>query len=347
MFNKQLYNTPYHEVDLSQYKFLVTGGAGFIGSNLTEYLLRYNAKKVRVLDNLSNGYYNNIKDFFSLPNFEFIEGDIRDFATCQRAVKDMDFISHQAALGSVPRSISDPITSNEVNVSGFLNMLVAAKDSPSLKQMVYAASSSTYGDSPTLPKVEGNEGNPLSPYAVTKLVNELYAEVFSRVYRLHTIGLRYFNIFGPKQNPNNPYAAVIPIFCKHFIEGITPNINGDGITSRDFTFVENAVQANIRTMLYGLENQSTSCTPSVTAVEGPAHQVFNVACGDQVSLNEMVSMLQEISGKDIQASYGPERAGDVKHSKASIEKLENFCGYKPKVRFRQGLEVVYKWYKEN
>jgi UDP-N-acetylglucosamine 4-epimerase len=356
MFNPQLYNTPYHKIDLSKYSFLVTGGAGFIGSNLVEYLLRFNAGHVRVLDNLSNGYFENIKDFLELPNFEFIEGDIRDLETCKRAVEGMDFISHQAALGSVPRSISDPITSNEVNISGFLNMLVAAKDSPTLKQMVYAASSSTYGDSPTLPKVEGNEGNPLSPYAVTKLVNELYADVFSRVYGFHTIGLRYFNIFGPKQNPNNPYAAVIPIFCKHFIDGTQPTINGDGETSRDFTFVENAVQANVKTMLIGESLEESSINPSKPPLNSPKpllnpskpsqHQVFNVACGDQITLNEMVALLREISGKDIQAKYGPERQGDVRHSKASIEKLEKFCGYAPKFRFREGLEIVYEWYED-
>ena len=250
MFNSQLYITPYHDINLSNYSFLITGGAGFIGSNLVEYLLKYNAGHVRVLDNLSNGYFENIKDFMELPNFEFIEGDIRDLETCRKAADGIDFISHQAALGSVPRSISDPFTSNEVNVSGFLNILIAARDSSKLKMMVYAASSSTYGDSPNLPKIEGIEGNPLSPYAVTKLVNELYADVFSRVYSFHTIGLRYFNIFGPKQNPNNPYAAVIPIFCKNFINKKSPTINGDGNTSRDFTFIENAVQANIKAMLY-------------------------------------------------------------------------------------------------
>jgi UDP-N-acetylglucosamine 4-epimerase len=212
MFNEDLYKEPYHKVDLSEFKFLVTGGAGFIGSNLVEYLLKYGAGHVRVLDNLSNGYYENIKDFVGLPNFEFIEGDIRDLETCKKALLGMNYVSHQAALGSVPRSIADPITSNEVNVSGFLNILIAAKESSTLKQMVYAASSSTYGDSAKLPKIEGNEGRPLSPYAVTKLVNELYADVFSRVYNFHSIGLRYFNIFGPKQNQNNPYAAVIPIF---------------------------------------------------------------------------------------------------------------------------------------
>jgi len=240
MFNKQLYNTNYHQIDLSKYSFLITGGAGFIGSNLVEYLLKFNAGKVKVLDNLSNGYFDNIKDFMLLPNFEFIEGDIRNFNTCKKAVEGVDFISHQAALGSVPRSISDPITSNDVNVSGFLNILTAAKESSTLKRLVYAASSSTYGDSSALPKVEGHEGNPLSPYAVSKLVNELYADVYSKVYGFHTIGLRYFNIFGPKQNPNNPYAAVIPIFCQAFIDGRSPLINGDGETSRDFTFVENA-----------------------------------------------------------------------------------------------------------
>jgi UDP-N-acetylglucosamine/UDP-N-acetylgalactosamine 4-epimerase len=354
MFNEKLYNTPYHSIDLSQYKFLVTGGAGFIGSNIVEYLLRFGAGYVRVLDNLSNGYFENIKEFMALPNFEFIEGDICDLETCKIAVDGMDFISHQAALGSVPRSINDPITSNEVNVTGFLNMLVTAKDSPTLKQMVYAASSSTYGDSPTLPKVEGNEGNPLSPYAVTKLVNELYADVFSRVYGLHTIGLRYFNIFGPKQNPNNPYAAVIPIFCKHFIDGTTPTINGDGMTSRDFTFVENAVQANVRAMVatltftktlteQGLDCTSSSALRSVLS----SHEVFNVACGDQISLNEMVAMLCDITGKSIEPYYGHERPGDVRHSKASIEKLEQFCGYVPKFRFKEGLDIVYNWYIEN
>ncbi len=335
MFNKQLYNTPYHQVDLAKYSFLVTGGAGFIGSNLVEYLLRYNAGYVRVLDNLSNGYYENIQDFIGLPNFEFLEGDIRNLETCKKAVEGVNFISHQAALGSVPRSIADPVTSNEVNISGFLNMLVAAKDSPSLKQLVYAASSSTYGDSPILPKVEGNEGNPLSPYAVTKLVNELYADIFSRVYGFHAIGLRYFNIFGPKQNPNNPYAAVIPIFCKHFIEGTTVTINGDGNTSRDFTFVENAVQANILALLNKLSAPLAN------------HEVFNVACGDQISLNQLVSLLKNFSGKSIDVKYGPQRDGDVQHSLASIEKLNSFCGYLPNYIFKDGLEIVYNWYNKN
>jgi UDP-N-acetylglucosamine 4-epimerase len=309
MFNDKLYNTPYHEIDLSEYSFLITGGAGFIGSNLVEYLLKFNAGHVRIIDNLSNGYFDNIKDFLELANFEFIEGDIRDLETCRKAVNGIDFISHQAALGSVPRSISDPITSNEVNINGFLNILVAARDSSRLKKMVYAASSSTYGDSPIMPKVEGNEGNPLSPYAVTKLVNELYSDVFSRVYSFHTIGLRYFNIFGPKQNPNNPYAAVIPIFCKNFLDSKSPTINGDGNTSRDFTFIENAVQANIKAML--------------------------------------CSKLQFESGKDINANYVPERIGDVKHSKASINKIARLLNYFPEFKFKDGLAITYNWYKEN
>lgn len=326
-----LYQTPYHKKDLSSYAFLITGGAGFIGSNLVEYLIKYNAGKVRVLDNLSNGYFENIEPYLELPNFEFIEGDIRDLETCKKVVEGIDFVSHQAALGSVPRSIADPITSNEVNISGFLNMLVTVKDNTNVKRMVYAASSSTYGDSKALPKVEGVEGKPLSPYAVTKAVNEMYADVFSKVYDVHTIGLRYFNIFGPKQNPNNPYAAVIPIFCKAFLDGTSPTINGDGITSRDFTFVENAVQANILGML----NEEIS-----------THEVFNVACGEQISLNEMIEQLKVISGKEINANYGPERKGDVKHSKASIDKIKNQLGYKPKFKFSDGFPLVYEWYKD-
>jgi UDP-N-acetylglucosamine 4-epimerase len=341
MFNKNLYQSPYHDRDISNNKFLITGGAGFIGSNLVEYLLKYNAGHVRVLDNLSNGYLENIEAFLSLPNFEFIEGDIRDLQTCQRAVEGMEFISHQAALGSVPRSIKDPITTNDVNISGFLNMLLVAKDSPGCKRLVYAASSSTYGDSAALPKVEGQEGKPLSPYAVTKAVNEYYADVFSRVYGFHTIGLRYFNVFGPKQNANNAYAAVIPIFCKHYMEGTSPTINGDGLTSRDFTFVENVVQANIKTLLYGTSTLGNEQEALL------AHEVFNVACGDQISLNEMTAMLKEISGKSIDPKYGPERAGDVRHSKASVEKLNKIFNYVPQVRFREGLKIVYDWYKQH
>lgn len=332
MFNNHLYKNPFHLMDISNDSFLVTGGAGFIGSNLVEYLLKYDAGKVRVLDNLSNGYFKNIEKFLSCSNFEFIEGDIRNIDTCKYAVDGINYISHQAALGSVPRSILDPSTSNEVNISGFLNMLIVAKESESLKKMVYAASSSTYGDSPILPKIEGNEGNPLSPYAVTKLVNELYADVFSKVYGLNTIGLRYFNIYGPNQNPNNPYAAVIPLFCKSFIDGTEPTIFGDGNTSRDFTFVENAIQANIKALF---------------DVKIEKHEVMNVACGDQISLNELVEILQELSGLNILAKYTSERKGDVKHSKASINKIEKLINYYPEIKFKEGIKITFDWYKQN
>ena len=294
MFNPDLYNTRYHSFDLSSYQFLITGGAGFIGSNIVEYLLKYGAGRVRVLDNLSNGYESNIELFRSHNAFEFTKGDIRDLDTCRKAVDGMDFVIHQAALGSVPRSINDPINTNSVNISGFLNMLVSAKDSNCLKRFVYAASSSTYGDSIHLPKKEGEEGKPLSPYSVTKAVNETYADVFSKVYGFHSIGLRYFNVFGPKQNPNNPYAAVIPIFCKHFIDGSQPTINGDGLTSRDFTFVENAVQANIRALQLGL---SLNGSVNTKVKELKQHHVFNTACGEQTTLLEMIDFLKEITGK--------------------------------------------------
>ena len=332
LFNDNLYNNKYHDVDISSSSFLITGGAGFIGSNIVEYLLKYNAGKVRVLDNLSNGYFDNIKDFTSLSNFEFIEGDIRSIETCYEAIKNIDYVSHQAALGSVPRSISDPLLSNDVNVNGFLNIITSVKDSQNVKRLVYAASSSTYGDSKQLPKIEGNEGKVLSPYAVTKLVNELYADVYFKVFGIKSIGLRYFNVFGPKQNPNNPYAAVIPIFCKHFIKNTNPTIFGDGQTSRDFTFVENVVQANIKSLLYAnLEK----------------HEIFNVACEDQISLLDMVNHLNEISGKNINPIFKEERKGDVKHSKASIEKISKYIGYSPQIFFREGIEFVYDWYKKN
>lgn len=327
-----LYSSKYHNGDLSACTFLITGGAGFIGSNLAQYLINHGAGLVRVFDNLSNGYYSNIKEFIGLKNFEFIEGDIRDIEACKSALEGIEYVSHQAALGSVPRSIADPLTTNDVNISGFLNILSAVKDTPTVKRMAYAASSSTYGDSTILPKVEGEEGDPLSPYAVTKAVNEMYADVFSKVYGCHTIGLRYFNIFGPKQNPDNPYAAVIPIFCKAFRDGKQPVINGDGKTSRDFTFVANAVQANVKSMLYEGLNQ---------------HEVFNVACGSQIDLNGVIELLQKTTGKELNPIYQQERKGDVKHSLASIEKIKNTIGYECEYSFEQGLELVYNWYLEN
>lgn len=327
-----MYESQYHPTDLSNKSFLITGGAGFIGSNIVEYLLKYGAAKVRVLDDLSNGYYENIKEFESNPAFEFIKGDIRDFETCQKAVEGIDYVSHQAALGSVPRSIKDPINTNSVNIDGFLNMLTAVKDNGKVKRMVYAASSSSYGDSKQLPKVEGNEGNPLSPYAVTKWVNELYANVYSKVYGLHTVGLRYFNVFGPRQSPDNPYAAVIPLFMKAALEGNAPTINGDGETSRDFTFVENAVQANIKAMLN---------TPQLTQ-----HEAVNIAVGDRTTLNQLWEGIADAAGSTLKPHYGPERAGDIKHSLADISKANKLMGYEPKYKIKQGLAIAYAWYKE-
>ena len=311
---------------------LITGGAGFIGSNLVEYFLEDDrVGLVRVLDNLSNGYIENIQEFFGHPRFEFIEGDIRDLDICMKAMEGIHKVSHQAALGSVPRSIENPMMSNEVNVGGTVNVLYAAKES-GVERVVLAFSSSTYGDHPGLPKKEGVEGKPLSPYAVTKAAVEQYADVFGNTYGLNWVGLRYFNIFGPKQNPDNPYAAVIPIFAKAFLNDSSITVNGDGETSRDFTFVANAVQANDRALF--------------TENEEVLNQIYNTACGDQVTLNEMVEMLKEISGKDINVTYGPERAGDVRHSRADISKITNLLEYSPEVRFRQGLEEVYQWYSQ-
>ncbi|MCP2044252.1 SDR family oxidoreductase [Pontibacter sp. HSC-36F09] len=325
-----MYNTPYHTADLSQSTFLVTGGAGFIGSNIVEYLLKYGAKKVRVLDNFSTGSHANIEEFKSNPAFELLEGDIRDPETCKRALEGMHYVSHQAALGSVPRSINDPITSNDVNISGFLNMLIAARDRD-VRRMVYAASSSTYGDHPGLPKVEDQMGNPLSPYAVTKYVNELYASVFSKTYDFHTVGLRYFNVFGPKQNPKGPYAAVIPLFIEAALKNKTPYINGDGETSRDFTFVENAVQANIKALLSeGIDK----------------HEVVNVAFGERTTLNQLWNRITEIAGIELTPEYREERKGDVRHSLADISKAHALFGYTPAYSVPDGLYLAYQWYND-
>ncbi len=311
-------------------KIIVTGGAGFIGSNLVEALLNdERVSAVRVIDNLSNGYYENIKEFETHPKFEFFKEDIRDYDKMVELTAGFDAITHQAALGSVPRSIENPMVSTQVNIDGTVNILHAAVKN-NIDRVILACSSSTYGDSKELPKVEERIGKPLSPYAVTKYAIEQFADVFYKTYGLNYVGLRYFNVFGPKQNPNNPYAAVIPIFCKAFIENRAPHIHGDGITSRDFTFVENAVQANILALF--------------TEDSKALNQIYNMACGEQTSLNEMVEMLNEITGKSIVPSYGPERAGDVKHSKASIDKICGHLGYDPKVKFRQGLETVYHWY---
>nr|WP_250434134.1 SDR family oxidoreductase [Hanstruepera flava] len=314
---------------IKEYSYLITGGAGFIGSNLVAYLLKNNAKKVRVLDNFSNGYRENLSEFMNRPNFELMEGDIRDLDTCKQAMAGMDYVSHQAALGSVPRSINDPATTNAVNISGFLNMMIALKDSDTVKRMVYAASSSTYGDSLSLPKVEDTIGKPLSPYAVTKFVNELYADVFGKTYGTDVIGLRYFNVFGPKQSPNGAYAAVIPLFMQALSDNVPPKINGDGEQTRDFTYVDNAVQANIK---------------SFFADNTASNQVFNVACGERISVNYLWESLQLAAGSDLKAVYGPPRQGDVRDSLADISKAEGLLGYQPEVSVREGLKLTWDWF---
>lgn len=319
-------------MQISNYSFLVTGGAGFIGSNLVAYLLKHQAKKVRVLDNFSNGYRENLTEFMSHPAFELIEGDIRDLATCQQAMLDMDYVSHQAALGSVPRSINDPATTNAVNITGFLNMMIALKDNPNVKRMVYAASSSTYGDSKTLPKVEDNIGKPLSPYAVTKYVNELYADVFGKTYGTDVIGLRYFNVFGPKQSPNGAYAAVIPLFMQALKDGKSPKINGDGKQTRDFTFVDNAVQANVKGFF---------------APEAAKNQVFNVACGENISVNDLWQTLKSAANSNVEAIYGPDRQGDVRDSLADISKAEHLLSYKPEFSVREGLKITWDFFQKS
>lgn len=324
-----MYTNKYHTQDLSNIAFLITGGAGFIGSNLVEYLLKYGAKKVRVLDNFSNGYKANLTAFANHPAFELIEGDIRDQDTCKKALKDMDYVSHQAALGSVPRSIEDPTTTNAVNITGFLNMMVALKESNTVKRMVYAASSSTYGDSEALPKVEENIGNPLSPYAVTKYVNELYANVFGKTYQTDVIGLRYFNVFGPKQSPQGAYAAVIPLFMEALKLHASPIIHGDGEQTRDFTFVDNAVQANIKGFFASKE---------------ASNNVFNVACGKRISVNQLWNTLKKAADSDIVPIYGPNRQGDVRDSLADISKAEQLLGYSPRISVKEGLELTWDWF---
>ncbi|MCS7037482.1 MAG: SDR family oxidoreductase [Saprospiraceae bacterium] len=311
-------------------RLLITGGAGFIGSNLVEHFLDDpRVELVRVVDDLSNGYLENVEPFLAHPRYEFVRGDICDYEVCRRVMRGITKVTHQAALGSVPRSLENPMRTNEVNVGGTVNILHAAKEA-SVERVVLAFSSSTYGDSRELPKVEERIGRPLSPYAVSKYAAELYAEVFARAYGLPFIGLRYFNIFGPRQNPTNPYAAVIPIFCKAFLDGIPPKINGDGNTTRDFTYVENALLANELALF--------------TEDSNALNQVYNVACGEQVSLNQMVDMLRRISGKDLQPVYGPERPGDVRHSHADISKIRRCLGYEPRVYMQEGLRRVYQYY---
>lgn len=322
---------------LENAKILVTGGAGFIGSNLCEELLILNAS-VTCLDNFSTGRRENLEVIKNHPNFNLIEGDIRDLETCRNACAAQDYVLHEAALGSVPRSIKDPITTNDVNVSGFLNMLTAAKDA-GVKRFVYAASSSTYGDSVKLPKLEDEIGKPLSPYAITKYVNELYADIFQKAYGFDTIGLRYFNVFGRKQDPNGAYAAVIPKFVIQLMNYESPVINGDGTYSRDFTYIDNVIQMNLLAL--------------VTENKEAVNQVYNTAVGDRTNLLELTTLLKEYlseyDGKiaDVAINQGPNRAGDIPHSLASIEKAKERLNYDPKFKIEAGLKEAVKWYWEN
>ncbi|MEN8225825.1 MAG: SDR family oxidoreductase [Bacteroidota bacterium] len=328
MINKQL----------KDQKILVTGGAGFIGSNLVEHFLE-RGNKVICLDNLATGYLKNIKPFMDDPDFTFIEGDIRDLDTCQKATENCDYVFHQAALGSVPRSVADPHTSNAVNIDGTLNMLIAARDQK-VKRFIYAASSSTYGDSKQLPKVEDKIGNPLSPYAVTKYVMELYARVFSELYNMECIGLRYFNVFGKRQDPDGAYAAVIPLWVKELLRHEQPIINGDGEYSRDFTYIDNVIQAN-------------ELAAVVSASGNNFSKVFNIAYGGNTTLNELFTALRdnlakhdpEIAG--IEPVHGPKRPGDIPHSMASIEKAKTTLGYDPQFDAAKGFEKACRWYFEN
>jgi len=318
-------------------KILITGGAGFIGSNLVEHFLD-KEHQVVVLDNFATGHRHNIEEHADNPNFTLIVGDIRNNADCQKAVTGVDYVLHQAALGSVPRSIKDPQTSNEVNVTGFLNMLVAARDA-NVKRFIYAASSSTYGDSEDLPKVEDVIGKPLSPYAITKYVNELYADIFSKTYGLETIGLRYFNVFGRRQDPNGAYAAVIPLFVKKFMSYESPVINGIGDYSRDFTYIDNVIQMNERAMT----------TDNATAI----NTVYNTAVGDRTTLNQLVGYLKEFLTEydaeiaKVEIVHGPNRQGDIPHSLASIDKARQLLGYEPSHVIRDGLKEAVRWYWDN
>jgi len=313
---------------------LVTGGAGFIGSNLCEELLTLD-NKVTCLDNFATGKKQNLEAILEHQNFTLITGDIRDLETCQKACKHQDFILHQAALGSVPRSINDPITTNDVNVGGFLNMLVAARDQK-VKRFVYAASSSTYGDSESLPKEEDIIGKPLSPYAITKYVNELYADIFKKTYGLDTVGLRYFNVFGRKQDPNGAYAAVIPKFVMQLMAYESPVINGDGTYSRDFTYIDNVVQMNLSALS--------------TSNEAALNTVYNVAYGERTDLNELLDLLRKYLSEfdpkiaDVKAIYGPNRQGDVPHSLASIEKAKKLLAYDPQYDINKGIKEAVTWY---
>ena len=320
----------YHSTDLSKKSFLITGGAGFIGSNLAQYLLDFGAKKVRILDDLSNGYLKNLEPYKNDSRLEFIEGDITNKKTCDDAVIGMDHISHQAALGSVPRSLKTPLLTHEANATGFLNMLTAAKDA-GIKSFIFASSSSVYGDHKGLPKYEDKTGNPLSPYAVSKKTNELYAKVFHEAFGFNTIGLRYFNIFGPNQSPNGPYAAVIPLYMNALLRNEAGKIFGDGEQSRDFTFVENAVQANVKAML--CENPNAF------------GETYNIACGYKSSVIELYNILKDAAKSDKSPEMCPPRVGDIRDSLANIEKAQKNFNYQPEVDIKEGLEITLEWFK--
>lgn len=328
-----------NENNIADTLVLVTGGAGFIGSNLCEHLLSL-GYKVRCLDNFATGKWQNVIPLIErFPDtFDMRVGDIRNLEDCRKAVEGVDYVMHEAALGSVPRSINDPITTNDVNIGGFLNMLVAARDAK-VKRFIFAASSSTYGDSKSLPKVEDVIGRPLSPYAITKYVDELYADVFARTYGIEYIGLRYFNVFGRRQDPHGAYAAVIPLFVKQFMNHEAPRINGDGEYSRDFTYIDNVIQMNMLAM--------TTTNPEAV------NQIYNTAFGERTTLNQLTSHLREFLGaKDaeilnITPTHGPNRAGDIPHSLACIDKAKNLLGYAPRYSMRDGLCEAVEWYWEN
>ena len=323
--------TKYHDQDLSKSSFLITGGAGFIGSNLVQYLLDNGAKLVRVLDDMSNGYEKNLTPFKNNSKLEFIIGDITNKETCLEVVKGIDFVSHQAALGSVPRSLNTPLLTHEANSTGFLNMLTASKDA-GVKSFVYASSSSVYGDNIEMPKYENKTGNPLSPYAVSKKTNELYAKTFNSAFGMQTIGLRYFNIFGPNQSPNGPYAAVIPLYMDALLQNKAGKFFGDGEQSRDFTFVENAVQANIKAML--CKNKDAF------------GEAYNIACGYKTSVKELYEVLKNAAGSDKKAEIHPPRTGDIRDSLANIDKANVNLGYNPEIGIKEGLEITLNWFKK-